>query len=54
MAPPKPLVTLGGQGEVTAQEAAQVVVENYSIYHETSQRLVALQKWISDILESQK
>lgn len=54
MAPPKPLVTLGGQGEVPAQEAAQVVVENYSIYHETSQRLVALQKWISDILESQK
>ena len=54
MQPPQPLATLGGEGQVPAQEAAQVVVENYAVYHETAQKLTSLQAWVSEVLKHQQ
>lgn len=52
MSPPKPLVQIEGEGQVPAQEATETVVENYSIYHETAERLSKLQAWVKKISES--
>ena len=52
MISPAPLVPIQGEGTVPAQEAAETVVENYGIYHETAERLKKLQAWVSKMNDS--
>lgn len=46
MAPPPPLRLLPGTGEVSPRVAAEVVAENYGLYHQLAAQLRALQGWV--------
>lgn len=49
MQPAPPLQQLEGDGPVSPQEAASVVIENYGLYHDIADRLQGLQEWVRSI-----
>ena len=49
MEPPPPLGALPGSGPVPPAVAAEVVAENYALYHLVAARLEALQAWLRGV-----
>jgi len=48
MQPAPPLQKIPGEGPVSPQEAANVVVENYGLYHDIADRLNKLQEYVRE------
>lgn len=51
MQPAPPLVKLEGNGAVSPKEALGVVVENYGLYRDISDRLTKLQEFVREQLK---